>query len=221
MDKLKDVLEASPAPTSLTRGELSLEDCRVLAQMLRFLRECLVKPCLSLGREGAVCPFMSTSLKQNRIRMGVVRRGQIPTSSHLEKVVLNAVQVFKAMGPSRSKLATFNAILLIFPDLSAAAALAVIDAVQRSLSSSLAKDGVLLSEFHKHNNTRGCRNPDFYPYRTPYPCLAIRHMVESDIESLSTEELSESTRRALLETCLENIDENSTGNFHIVDDTCR
>ena len=31
------------------------------------------------------------------------------------------------------------------------------------------------------NNNSGLRNPNFYPLRTPYPCLAIRHMVSTDI----------------------------------------
>ena len=36
-------------------------------------------------------------------------------------------------------------------------------------------------EFHKYNNTSGLRNAEFYPLRTPTPCIAIRHMVPTDL----------------------------------------
>jgi hypothetical protein len=40
------------------------------------------------------------------------------------------------------------------------------------------------------NNTSGLRNKNFYPLRTPFPSLAIRHMVSSDIAFMSPEDVS-------------------------------
>ena len=33
----------------------------------------------------------------------------------------------------------------------------------------------------RYNNCPGLRNSNFYPLRTPFPCLAMRHMVPTDI----------------------------------------
>ena len=40
--------------------------------------------------------------------------------------------------------------------------------------------GLMIGEFHSANNATGLRNTSFYPLRTPYPCLAVRHMVPGD-----------------------------------------
>ena len=54
----------------------------------------------------------------------------------------------------------------------------------------LKKKGYMIGEFHMVNNTSGLRNKNFYPLRTPYPSLAIRHMVSSDIAFMSPEDVS-------------------------------
>jgi hypothetical protein len=46
----------------------------------------------------------------------------------------------------------------------------------------------MIGEFHLLNNNSGLRNPDFYPLRTPYPALAIRHIVASDIAFMTPQE---------------------------------
>jgi hypothetical protein len=43
----------------------------------------------------------------------------------------------------------------------------------------------MLGEFHALTQTPGLRNSDFRPLRSPIPLLAIRHMVESDIDFLT------------------------------------
>ena len=43
--------------------------------------------------------------------------------------------------------------------------------------------GLMIGEFHSANNATGLRNSSFYPLRTPYPCLAVRHMVPGDFVS--------------------------------------
>ena len=48
----------------------------------------------------------------------------------------------------------------------------------------------MIGEFHMVNNKSGLRNKNFYPLRTPYPSLAIRHMVSSDIAFMSPEDVS-------------------------------
>jgi hypothetical protein len=42
----------------------------------------------------------------------------------------------------------------------------------------------MLGEFHPQSATPGLRNRYFCPLRSPIPLLAIRHMVESDVDFL-------------------------------------
>ena len=63
----------------------------------------------------------------------------------------------------------------------------LIDEVQQELKGKFIEKGLMIGEFHKANNSSGLRNPNFYPLRTPYPCLAIRYMVASDIAFMTPE----------------------------------
>jgi len=49
------------------------------------------------------------------------------------------------------------------------------------LKADFIKKGMMIGEFHMLNNSSGLRNPHFYPLRTPYPCIAMRYMVATDI----------------------------------------
>ena len=42
------------------------------------------------------------------------------------------------------------------------------------------------------------RNADFYPLRTPTPCIAIRHMVPTDLAFMSLDKYPVALRRQLL-----------------------
>jgi len=39
----------------------------------------------------------------------------------------------------------------------------------------------MIGEFHANNNTPGLHNSEFFPLRTPYPTLTLRHMHPSDV----------------------------------------
>ena len=65
--------------------------------------------------------------------------------------------------------------------------------MQKELKPFFVEKGLMIGEFHMANNMStkpltniqinyfyligGLRNPNFYPLRTPYPCLAMRYMV--------------------------------------------
>ena len=60
----------------------------------------------------------------------------------------------------------------------------------------------MLGEFHRYNNSPGLRNPEFFPLRTPYPSLAMRYMVPSDLPFLSPDKYPPRLRVAFLESFL-------------------
>jgi hypothetical protein len=48
----------------------------------------------------------------------------------------------------------------------------------------------MIGEFHMANNQSGLRSKTFFPLRIPVPCLAIRHIVGSDIAFMTPEDVT-------------------------------
>eukprot|EP00505_MAST-04D_sp_SCG-Rhode-Island_P006597 Stramenopile-MAST_4_protein_6597 len=78
----------------------------------------------------------------------------------------------------------------------------VIDNVQLKLKPEFVANGLMIGEFHKHNNACGLRNPDFYPLRTPSPALAIRRIVPTDLVFLSPSKYAPELRLKFLTSYL-------------------
>ena len=91
----------------------------------------------------------------------------------------------QALEPTVGRLATYKAVILIFPDVPLDRAHHCIDLVQQKLKPLFVRKGLMLGEFHKRNNASGLRNAQFYPLRTPTPALAIRKIVPSDVVFLN------------------------------------
>ncbi len=68
---------------------------------------------------------------------------------------------------------------------------------------------MMIGEFHMLNNSSGLRNPHFYPLRTPYPCIAMRYMVATDIAFMNPQDCNESLRIEFLKGYIENFKDNS------------
>jgi hypothetical protein len=79
---------------------------------------------------------------------------------------------------------------------------ALIDGTQKKLKPNFVEEGLMLGEFHLRNNATGLHNEHFFPLRTPYPCLAIRHMVPSDIVFLNPAEFPPELRVRMISTFL-------------------
>jgi len=87
---------------------------------------------------------------------------------------------------------------LIFPDVQSAKAHEIIDRVQVLAKAFFVEKGLMVGEFHETNNASGLRNENFFPLRTPYPCLAIRHMVPGDFVFMTLDDYSMDMRAKLL-----------------------
>lgn len=164
-----------------------------------YVRNFLAKPNKLLGRKGPTCPFVPKSLKLDSIYLAQISRDQASTTHEIETVVKAMIKTFLSIEPTTGPQAPFKAIILVFPDIKDYEASEYIDEVQRRLKPHFVKEGLMLGEFHKHNNASGLRNPSFYPLRTPTPCLAIRHMVPSDIVFLNSIQYSAQQRMEMIQ----------------------
>lgn len=162
-------------------------DVDVLSTILDWVEGFLARPHPDLGREGKVCPFVPESLARNTIQFFVVRLADKDPNdtSVIEKHVQHFRDYFLQQEKSEGKANIFRSLLMIFPDITDDEAPVLIDSVQKKLKPSFVREGLMLGEFHAHNQGPGLRNPNFRPLRSPIPLLAIRHMVESDIDFLS------------------------------------
>jgi hypothetical protein len=78
----------------------------------------------------------------------------------------------------------------------------VIDKAQEEAKPCFVAKGLMCGEFHAANNATGLRNENFYPLRTPYPCLAVRHMVPGDFVFMTLDNYEQSLQVQLLENFL-------------------
>merc|ERR1712023_588819 len=90
----------------------------------------------------------------------------------------------------------------MFPDITLDQTELCIDGVQSACKPFFVRRGLMLGEFHLRNNSPGLRNKNFFPLRTPLPCLAIRHMVPSDIAFLDVESYDLTLRVSFLKSFL-------------------
>ena len=170
--------------------------------MLCYVRNFLAKAHPSVGRKGPVCPFVPQSLRRNTLYMGIIRTGDNTTKEQIISCVSQYANKFEELEPKEGRLRKFKAIILIFPDVKESQTDELIDKVQLSCKSSFVKKGLMLGEFHNRNNSPGLRNKNFYPLRTPLPCLAIRHMVPTDIAFLDVDSYELNLRIAFLQSFL-------------------
>lgn len=130
----------------------------------------------------------------------------------MESFLRTMLERFLVLEPVSGKLAPFKAIIMIFSELPPHMAPRMIDAVQKRLKPLFVEHGLMLGEFHQYNNACGLHNKSFFPLRTPFPCLAIRHMVPSDIVFLNDAEISKEIRITMVERFLGKFGDSSSSN---------
>jgi len=157
------------------------EDLEVLGTMLCYVREFLAKTHPDVGRGGPVCPFIPKALKLDCLYLQV-SRGR--TRHEVRRAVEDAKAAFGGLKPNTGNMRFFRAVVLVFPEVPIKNANSIIDGTQQELKDRFVQDGLMLGEFHLLNNAPGLRNANFFPLRAPYPCLAMRHMVPSDLPFL-------------------------------------
>lgn len=173
-----------------------------LQDTLCYVREFLAKPNPHLGRKGPTCPFVPKCLKQDSIYMTHISNEVAASVEDMETILNELIQIFIQLEPKSGPLMSYKAIILIFPQLALKDAPEMIDNLQKRLKPKFVAEGLMLGEFHLNNNAPGLHNESFFPLRTPYPSLAIRYMVPSDIVFLNPLEIEPCIRKTMIETFL-------------------
>jgi hypothetical protein len=169
---------------------------RELVSIVDWCENFLGKPSGLVGRSGNVCPFVPEAMMRDSLKFAVValtKRG-VEAVAEIEEMIDACREHFLNKESVDGKIDIFGSMVLIFPDISNEEAPLVIDPSQRELKPSFVREGLMLGEFHAFSPTPGLRNKSFRPLRSPIPLLAIRHMVESDVDFLVAPNDPASTR---------------------------
>jgi hypothetical protein len=194
---------------TVTEIEQTQQDLPYLLEVMEWVKSFLAKHHRNLGRPGPVCPFVPHALKSNSIQMAVIR-GNSLDFQQLEEIVKCYRDIFLKIDTEGQELDIHRAFLLIFPDVHINENFQLIDSIQQKLKPLFVESGLMLGEFHKHNQSSGLHNPNFRPLRSPIPLLAIRFMVESDLPFLQNPDDEPCLRIKYLEAYLKRFAHTST-----------
>jgi hypothetical protein len=159
---------------------LSPEGLAQANQMLQWARTYLSHPHPELGRNGAVCPFVPKALNTGRFYLVMHEEVDGSDLTVLRDILLSHADSFRERFPELVPDDEFNSLLMVFPRIPPEAGKAV-DVIHTELKSFLMKKGLMLAQFHPQSEKTAIRNPRFLAYRSPYPCIVLRHMGVHDI----------------------------------------
>lgn len=183
---------------------LGLDAGHALVRIVDWCENFLGKPSGLVGRTGNVCPFVPEAMMRGSLKFAVVgltKRG-VQAVPEIEEMIDACREHFLGRESVDGKIDIFGSMILIFPDVTAEEAPIVIDPSQRELKPSFVREGLMLGEFHPFSATPGLRNTYFRPLRSPIPLLAIRHMVESDVDFMMAPKDPAATRVKSLQAYL-------------------
>jgi hypothetical protein len=149
-----------------------------LEEVVRWVEEHLPADHPDLGRAGPVCPYVRPSLDNDLLWL-TVHPGANPS---LDRLASDAMHYgcWVRRHPVPARLAQFEALLILLPDLSPERGPEVIDVVQRALKPRFVDDGLMIGQFYPGCASPGLWNPRFRPLSSTVPLLTIRHMVAAD-----------------------------------------
>jgi hypothetical protein len=154
-----------------------------LRTALEWAESYLAQPHPQLGRPGHVCPYVSPAMQAGTVRLGIVCGS--PPAHDIDRAMNEYRRAFLDAAARNPRSRYQLAFLVLFPDLAAEEAPAVIDGAQSRLKPAFVDQGLMVGQFHPGPPSEpGIWNPDFRPLRAPIPLLAIRHMHPRDFPFL-------------------------------------
>lgn len=163
----------------LVNARTSKEDG--LGQVLSWIANFVAKPNASLGRQGAVCPFLPRALKSDSLFFHELKLDTKLGDDQIDELIKTFADVFANTLPNVGKSRLNKAIVLVFPNLTDELAVKLIEETQHRLKPFFVGRGLMLGEFHENHQGEGIRNDKFRPLQSPVPLLVIRHLLPSDL----------------------------------------
>lgn len=144
----------------------------------------IAKPHPDIGRPGVICPRVPLSLKADGLYWGLYPQEQID-EAQADSLVDSLDDLFLSLKPVDRPHSLLKALLLVMPQNTEAARKSV-EKVQRAFKKRSLKKGILLGKFHSELRTTALNNANFRPGLSPYPILAFRYAIDTDIRFMLT-----------------------------------
>lgn len=156
-------------------------------KVLKWVDEFICRPHPQLGREGAICPYVSTSIEKGLFWL-TAYPGERPSIEEVFTLGITFRDWFLALEPLQGGDAQYKTILILFPDIQESDAPDIIDRAQIVLKPEYVNKCLMIGQFHALSYEPGAWNSAFLPMRSPIPLLVMRSMVPHDIPFLTKEE---------------------------------
>lgn len=144
----------------------------------------IAKPHPDIGRPGVICPRVPLSLKADSLYWGVYHQEEID-DVQADLLVDSLDDLFLSLRPVDRPHSLLKALLLVMPQNTDAARQSV-EKVQRAFKERSLKKSILLGKFHSELRTTALNNSNFRPGLSPYPILAFRYAIDTDIRFMLT-----------------------------------
>lgn len=143
----------------------------------------LALPHVSLGRPGSICPFVRTALQKGLVRLTATKRA-LTDKEELASAIDTLLDTFRAMPPKSQHPvagdAIFKTVIAVMNQLPTDSAPDLIDAVQQDFKPAYIRKGLMIGQLYPSSAVPGLHNPDFHPFASPKPSLAVRHLTIFD-----------------------------------------
>lgn len=159
------------------------QTCRMLAEAADYVSRVLTRPDPTLGRSGAICPFVGSALLDDMITLSVLPAREADTAM-LHQAAVAVMSGFRPMDGRASRSEALRAVIILLPHLDPADAADMIETVQKALKPDMVARGLMIGEFYPGCTAPGLNNPDFRPADTSIAFLAIRRMTAGDLPFL-------------------------------------
>lgn len=144
-----------------------------------WLEDYICRPHDLIGRNGAVCPFVSPSLRAGTLEIRIRTVGPAPNATVVADALLGALEEFDLIGWTGSNPA-LRSLLVVLPDLEPDQ-YHLLDDAHGEVKPEAVRRGLMIGQFHPACQEPAARNPGFPVNRSPVPLVAIRPMALHDI----------------------------------------
>ncbi|WP_330109783.1 DUF6875 domain-containing protein [Methylophaga thalassica] len=156
---------------SLIEDMLSINEAQCYKEVKRYVEEFLTAD--HPFRKGPVCPFVPAALKQNNIEYINLM------SSSFDEVLLTIQLLIPAYLKYReNKQSSICSFIFILDDDFPIDDLLII---HHALKPESIKNGVMIGATYPTNNASSLHKNEFYPLRTPSPCIIFRDLTVHDL----------------------------------------
>jgi hypothetical protein len=163
---------------TMAEAKSRLADDAALATLVGWVESYLMSAHPDLGRTGAVCPFTKQAAKIDTVRVAISAAMATDEERAFSLMRQNFAELEKI--PCKPGMEHFRTIIVGFPNCGDAEGVAMLARVQKRHKFFSLSRFRMIGFMHAEADAPGLWNRDFRPLRSPFPVLAIRHLVEQD-----------------------------------------